>query len=57
MSRAAQAFALSQTAAHILCVPTGTDCAVARPQDIAWAEGQSRKSHRPPTKSIGAFYC
>jgi hypothetical protein len=50
-------FALSQTAAQILCVPTGTDCVVARPQDSAEAEGQSRKSHRPPTKSIGAFYC
>jgi Homeodomain-like domain len=23
----------------------------------AWAEGQNRKSHQPPTKSIGAFYC
>jgi len=34
----------------------GTDCVVARPRDAAWAEGQSRKSHRLPTKSIGAFY-
>jgi hypothetical protein len=46
-----------QTAAQILSIPTDTDCVVARPRDAAWAEGQSRKSHQPPTKSIGAFYC
>jgi hypothetical protein len=32
-----------QTAAQILCIPTDTDCVVARPRDAAWAEGQSRK--------------
>jgi hypothetical protein len=49
-------FAVSQTAANILCIPTGTDCVVARLRDAAWAEGQSRKSHRLPRASIGAFY-
>ena len=51
----AQQLAVSQTAAQILCIPTGTDCVAARRETLPRAEGQSRKSQRPSTKSIDAF--